>query len=238
MNHRVFGILTAREGSKSVRNKNIIDVDGMPLFYHNVLEANKTKNIEKLYITTNSEFIKNYDTSYEVIARPEYLCTDDASHHETMIHAIEAIEKKENCKADIVVILLGNANGATAYDLDKSIEILKSNNQFDSVLSISEFNMFNPFRAYRVDDNGLLDTIMSQEQIIKTSVNRNINDKKSAGNCYFFNGAFMVCRRDSILKKEGKLPFPWLGNNIYPYVMDVVMELDAPWQVFYMNKRV
>jgi N-acylneuraminate cytidylyltransferase len=235
--HRIFGLLTARDGSKSVVNKNIMDINGKPLFFHNVEAAKDSKYIERLYVSTDSDFIKNFSSDYCVIDRPYELCTDNASHHDTMIHGINEIEIRERCNVDIIVILLGNANGAKTYMIDESIEILLHNPEIDSILSVSEFNMFNPFRAFKIKEDGLLDTIVEQDFIEKSSIISNINDKKSAGNCYFFNGSFMVCRKDAIMKKCGKFPFLWLGNRIQPYHMDVSMEIDAPWQVLFINRE-
>ena len=97
----IVALQTARAGSKSVPNKNITDVGGHPLFYHNIVSCLGAKSIEKVFISTNCEFIKNYElpNGIEIIHRPDHLCGDDSSHKETMKHGIEArlcIQKKKN----------------------------------------------------------------------------------------------------------------------------------------------
>ena len=37
---------------------------------------------------------------------------------------------------------------------------------------------------------------LDQKEIERTSILKNINDKKSAGNVYFANGSFFICKRD------------------------------------------
>ena len=233
MNPRIFALLTARAGSKSIPDKNIMQCHGMPLFFWNVLAAEQSELIEKTFISTDSQFIKTYSSKYEVIDRPEDLCQDTSSHHETIIHGIEQIEEREKCRCDIVVVLLGNANGATADDIDYSILRLMDIEEIDSVLSVSEFNMFNPFRAFK-KTGMLLETVVPQNIIMENSTGL-VNNKDAAGNCYFFNGAFMTCRRDVVFRRKGKAPFAWLGDNIAAHYMDTTMEIDAPWQLSFLK---
>ena len=113
--------------------------------------------------------------------------------------------------------------------IDRAVEFLIDHPEYDSVQTVSEFNMFNPFRSFVVKNNEL-ETYMDQEKIADATVLKNINDKKSAGDIYFANGSFFICRRDILMKKIGKLPFPWLGNKIKPWIQPVTMEIDAYWQ--------
>ena len=134
---RVFALQTARAGSKSVVDKNVMPVAGLPLFLHNVTSAIASKEIEGIYVSTDSEYILDYGIEnhmeYKTIARPPALCTDDASHLQAIRHGLEQIEQREGCVVDILVILLGNSNGATSHDLDIAIEQLISNEGADSV---------------------------------------------------------------------------------------------------------
>ena len=77
---------------------------------------------------------------------------------------------------------------------------------------------------------GFLKTYMDQDRISSGTKIRNVNDKNSAGDIYFANGSFFICRRDILMKKEGFLPFPWLGFKIKPWIQEVTMEIDAYWQ--------
>lgn len=223
---------TARKNSKSVKDKNILKHRGKPFYMHNIDYAKKCKQIDDIYVTTDSDFIIEHAavSGYKVIERPEYLSGDNSSHQETIMHGISNIESEHGKKLDIVVILLGNNVGAFTEDLDTAINTLIEKPEFDSVISVSEYNMFNPFRAYEIKD-GLLDTVVEQDFIQNKRNNHNVNDKKSAGDIYFFNGSFWVCRRNIIEQNDGLLPFPWLGRRIYPLIQKDIMEVDAPWQL-------
>lgn len=227
----VVAIQTARGGSKSVPGKNEMLINGKPLFLHNIDYALAAKEIDAVYMTTDID-VKNFSESrdFGVIERPNSLQGDDASHHETMVHALSEIEKERGKKIDIVVVLLGNNLSATSQDLDLAIQKLKSSPELDSVMSVSEFDMFNPFRAYK-ESEGMLTTIVEQDFIAESAVKLNVNDKAAAGKIFFFNGSFWVMKREALVEGNGLLPFPWLGKKIAPFYQEVTMEIDAPWQV-------
>jgi len=232
----IYALQTARAGSKSVPNKNILEISGHPLYLHNILHAKKSNYINDTFVSTDCSFIvdnsKKHD--YKIIKRPAELCTDTASHHEAIKHGLLKIEENIGEKVDILIVLLGNTMTAYPKQMDHAIDWMLENDEIDSVQSISEFNMFNPFRALEITENGNLRTIMKQQDIKKRALLDNINDKNSAGNVYYSNGSFQVCRRRAIMG-TGQLPFTWLGYRIIPYVQDVCMEIDSKWQLRFLK---
>ena len=110
----VYALKTARAGSKSVISKNTMLFDNKPLFQHPVEKALQSKTIKQVYISTDIELIKENPArlNYKVIDRPAYLCGDESSHHDVMIHGVERIEDIENERVDILVVLLGNSLGS------------------------------------------------------------------------------------------------------------------------------
>jgi len=227
----IYALQTARAGSKSVKSKNTMYFDDKPLFQHPVEKALTSKLIKHVYISTDIYLIKRNSDNlpYKIIPRPEDLAGDNSSHHDVMIHGLTEIERMEREDVDILVILLGNSLGAEGTELDKAIQFLIENPEYDSVQSVSEFNMFNPFRAFTIEDD-LLKTYMKQSVISRGTKIDNVNDKNSAGDIYFANGSFFICRKDVLMKRQGLLPFPWLGHKIKPWVQAVTMEIDAYWQ--------
>jgi N-acylneuraminate cytidylyltransferase len=228
----IVSIQTARKGSKSVIDKNIIDVGGKRLFLHSIDIVSKSSYVSQTFVSTDCPVIKTYSKSnnFTVIDRPDYLASDDSSHHETMIHAILAAELATKKKIDLIVFLLGNTICAPAKDIDLCIEKMLSDKSIDSVQSVSKFNMFNPYRAHTINKNGMLKTVVGSSHI------KSSNDKDAAGNIWFNNGSFFICRRDTVLSKKGASPFPWLGHNILPFQEDIKMEVDAKWQLEWLQK--
>jgi len=224
----IFALQTARNDSKSIKNKNILNIRGKPCYKWNLEYAKKCSDIDKVYISTDIPSIITKEQN--VIKRPKHLCTDQASHYDTIMHGLQQIENIEKTHVDILIILLGNNVGALTEDLTAGINYIKYN-KCDSCISVGAYNMYNPYRAYKINSNYLLETIVPQHIIRKTNV-KQTNNKDAFGNVYFFNGSFWICRRETLIANNGLLPFPWLGKKIKPIVQkDTIMELDAPWQI-------
>ena len=215
-------IQTARKGSKSVKNKNKLIVNGKPCYRHNIDYCKESKFVNEIFISTDDEDIMKSKDCY-IIQRPKELSGDTASHKDVIIHALETIESTISKKVDMLVVILGNNVSCKTEDLDSAIQSLIDSPSYDSVQSVSKYNMFNPYRALRISDGKL-------EPEVEKNINFK-NDKNSYGNFYFFNGSFWVIRRDSSFKENQTPPFEWLGEKIMPFVQEEgVMEIDANWQ--------
>jgi CMP-N-acetylneuraminic acid synthetase len=224
----IAALQTVRMGSKSVPNKNLTLIDDSPLWSYNAMYARECKLITDLYIST--DILSIHKSGYKTIKRPENLCGDDASHYDVILHGLQNIDQRMHCEVEILVILLGNNNGAYEPDLTCAIKSLINNPKADSIMSVGKYNMFNPYRAYKYS-KGYADTYVDQKTT-KKATKANHNDKNAYGDAYFFNGSFWICRREAIIKNNGLLPFPWLGKKILMYEQEPdIMEIDAFWQI-------
>ena len=56
--NKILAITLARGGSKGVKNKNIININGKPLISYTIKEANKSNYIDRYIVSTDSELIR------------------------------------------------------------------------------------------------------------------------------------------------------------------------------------
>lgn len=234
---KIAVLLTARAGSKSVPNKNLYRLNNIPLYLYNVSYAIECNTIQRIYISTDSEEIindcrKSKHDKLKLIVRPAALCQDDSSHYDTIIHGLNEIEKIEG-QLDMLVVLLGNAPHAYPEDLTKAIQgLITCSKSYDSCMSVSKMNMFNPFRAVHQLENGSVVPVVNPKIANFLANRKNQNDKDCFGDIYFFNGGFWICKRETLLKNDGEFVFPWLGKRIMPYFQpDGLQEVDAEWQL-------
>jgi CMP-N-acetylneuraminic acid synthetase len=244
----IAALQTARAGSKSVPNKNLMMYKGMPLFKHNLMHVINSTHVHNLYVSTDSKEIMkeckstrntlsrslgfNPTNAIHVIKRPAKLCKDESSHYDTILHGLKYIERKQKSKVDLLVVLLGNTPHAYTEDLDAALECFTNNwHDFDSCQSVGKFNMFNPQRAFNLRRDGTLVPVVGacREHFLKRK--KNINDKDAFGDIYFFNGSFWIIKRETLLKNEGRGVFSWLGNRVMPWEQNsTYQEIDAEWQ--------
>lgn len=92
----VLGLIPARGGSKGVPNKNIKLINGKPLIVWTIEKAKKSRLIDKIVVSTDSEEIAKIarDNGVEVLKRPDELATDTASTQDVMKHALQNYNAK------------------------------------------------------------------------------------------------------------------------------------------------
>src|SRR3984957_9080822 len=77
---RVFAVIPARGGSKSVPGKNIRSLGGKPLLAWSIEVARQVSEIDRIIVSTDNAEIASVGRAYgaEVYARPPHLATDEA----------------------------------------------------------------------------------------------------------------------------------------------------------------
>lgn len=227
---KCVAIQTARHGSVGVPNKNIMQFHGKPMFTYPLTAAIESRKVEDVWVTTDDPFIIEWCHAQKlptnIIERPDYLSTSEASHQDVIIHALEHIKERY----EYVVLLLGNSIFTRSEDIDNAISILDDNPEASSVLSVMELNMFNPHRAFNEKDGRLV-------PFVSRNMPKNSNDRNAFPSTYFFNGSFCLCRYETILEREFRMPYSWIGNNPVAFKQDFGMELDASWQIPLMRNE-
>lgn len=124
----ILGLIPARGGSKGVPNKNIKMIHGKPLIVWTIESAQKSKLLDKIIVSTDSEEIARTakEAGVEVLKRPSYLATDTASTQDVMVHALQ------NYPADTLVLLQPTSPCRRLGLIDECIQEYLDNN-YDSL---------------------------------------------------------------------------------------------------------
>ena len=135
---KVICIICARGGSKGLKNKNILKVNGLPLIAYPIIQAKKSKTIGTVLVTTDSNKIANIAKKYGAIVpflRPKNLAKDNSTTEETLQHALINYEKILKYKFDIAVYLSASDFFRKKGWIDQSVKILLKNKNLESVFS-------------------------------------------------------------------------------------------------------
>lgn len=241
--YNIVSLQTARAGSKSVPDKNILNYLDKPMFQHNLEGSLNCGLISKTYVSTDSKnIIERCGNTPQlkgvnIIRRPSDLCKDSSSHYDAILHGLQHIEKDMGEPVDIIVILLGNTPHANCEDLTSAItQFCDKYNDFDSCQSVGKFNMFNPFRAFFGLGDGSIAPIVEHKIAKFLSNRKNMNDKDAFGDIYYFNGSFWIIKKNVFLVNDGKSVFSWLGDKILPFEQQsLYQEIDSDWQYKLLN---
>ena len=132
---KIAALIPARGGSKGIKNKNIIDLNGMPLLAYSITAALKSK-VNEVWVSTDSNKIKIVAELYgaKVIDRPEELATDDASTESVIQHFLE---KRKNIH--VVVLVQPTSPMILPLDIDAGIDkFIKG--KYNTLFSASKTN--------------------------------------------------------------------------------------------------
>lgn len=151
---RAICIIPARSGSKRIKDKNIIDFEGMPLIAYTILAAIESKQFEKVYVATDSEIIAQIATKYG--AEVPFLRTEDADDFTPIsiatINFYKRIQSITSESYDVVCQAMANCPLRGADDFVNAIDEYSKGNS-ESLISGFHYGMFNPWWAYRMDEN-------------------------------------------------------------------------------------
>lgn len=225
----IAGLLVGKDLSLGFPGKHEREVLGRSLVEYPLLAARYSKLIEKLFISTDSSFISEIGRRYEgiILERPKRLATPDALLEDALVFAYEQMSAHVSEPIDMVALLFGNSPMVSSAMIDRGIEILRENAQFDSVFSVAKFNMFAPTRAHKIDSENIVQPFVDIGSLGNVS---SIRD--SQGDCYFCTLQVQIMSaRCFTHMHEGQLPYRWMGRKSYAMKTDIGFDIDYEWQI-------
>jgi N-acylneuraminate cytidylyltransferase len=131
-----IAFIPVRCGSKSIPYKNIKEFCGKPLVYWNLEALQNSKKIDKIFVATDCEEIKNVVNSFNfskvVIYNRDSKNANDTASTESVI--LEFISKQTFNDKDLFLLVQATSPLTQTKDFDKALETLK-NSKADSLLT-------------------------------------------------------------------------------------------------------
>ena len=120
INKNTIAIILARGGSKGIPKKNIKSFLGKPLLAWTVMQAKISKNISKVYLSSDSNVILKIGKKYGAIPikRPKVISGDKAKSEEAVLHLLNKLDYSP----DGVVMLEPTAPLRLPNDIDNCIK--------------------------------------------------------------------------------------------------------------------
>lgn len=206
-----IAFIPVRGGSKSIPLKNIRKIAGRPLVYWTTKAASECKQIDKVYVATDSDIIKTVVEEFkldkvEVIGRSADTASDTATTESAML------EFAEQYTFDNIVLVQATSPLIQAEDLERGFDIFKQQDT-DSVLSVVRQKRFH----WAVDKKGLASP---------TNYDVFHRPRRQEFDGYLVeNGAFYITGRKELLESRNRV-----SGNIRVCEMDesTYFEIDEP----------
>jgi len=193
---KILGIIPARAGSKSIKNKNISNLGGKPLIAYTI-EAVKKSNLINFVVSSDSNKILDISKKYgakNLILRPKKYAQDKTRSVFLFKYLRKQFEK--NFKFDAIMILQPTSPLRTHTDINRAIKLFK-NNKCDSVISVASVGGIHPARMkYLNKKKYIIDPEFSEK---KEGQNRQELKK-----IYIKNGAIYLFKKDNLNKNSIK----------------------------------
>ena len=183
--------IPVRGGSKSIPLKNIKEIAGKPLIYWTVKAANDCEEIDRIYVATDSEQIRNVVENFKlekvcVIGRSEESASDTASTESAMI------EFSQKITYDNIILIQATSPLLTCDDISRGFKEFYREGT-DSVLSVVRQKRFN----WGINGEGY--AIPQNYDFLK-------RPRRQEFNGYWVeNGAFYITSRKSFTKSRCRI---------------------------------
>ncbi len=226
----IASVIFGRGGSKGLPGKNTMELLNKIVMEYPLMACKDSNLVDKMYVSTDSDDIAEVAKKYncEYIRRPDYLSDDGALLQDAIVHAAQEI-KNINANLKYLIITMCNAPNITVEAVNKGIKMLDDNNEYDSVITVGNYDMFAPERARTPDENGFLQPYVPFE-----AFNEEVTcDRKSHKPTFFADGGMTIVRAECLEDiSKNLLPFQWMGKNIgYVEQLPGGGDIDYPWQI-------
>jgi len=223
-NKTFLAIIPARGGSKGLPGKNIKNLCGKPLIAWTIEKALKSKYLDEVIVSTDSEEIAKVAKQYGAnvpFLRPAELATDTATTFSVIEHTVSFYKEKLNKEFDYIVLLEPTSPLREDDDIDLAIEKLLNSNA-KSIVGISKTESQNPAFLVLLDENGFLRGYEDK--------NMKVLRRQDIKEVYFFEGSIYISKTDALLSKKtfyhnktiGYITPKWKSleiDDIYDFIM-------------------
>ena len=207
---------------KVFQKKNIVLINSLPLIAYSIYIATKSKYINNIYVSTDSEEIAEISRFYGAntpCLRPSYLASDKANDKQVFSHFFEESRKLNFPLSNDVVHLRPTSPERDVEKIDKAILEFISDKKCTSMRSAHESDL-HPHKWFNMKDGNFIPIIQSISDIEVTNMPR-----QSFPKVYIPNGYIDIVRF-STLKFNGKFHGDKIKSFITKKVIDIDNEVD------------
>lgn len=241
----ILALMIGRAGSTGFPKKNIKKVLGRRLCEYPLMACKNSRYIDKIFVSTDCPVIAKTSKKYgsNLIKRPKTLADSKALGEDVFRHAYFEIKKNKNIgnkNIEFLVLLMANAPTITGKLIDKGINILRKNKNFDSAVTTSVYNMWSPLRARKLKKDKSLHPFVPFENFGNP---KTLNcDRDSQGDVHYADMSVSIVRPRCLENlKEGLLPQKWMGKKIASISSSGGCDVDYEWQMpmveFWLKKN-
>jgi CMP-N,N'-diacetyllegionaminic acid synthase len=216
-------IIPARGGSKSIPNKNIVELGGLPLVAHTIIACKNSGLIP--VVSTEDANIAKISASYgaTILDRPAHLSSDIATDHGFLKHFFDNYQVNE-------AFFMRPTSPLRDPEVVKSVMDFYYNSsvEFTGLRTVHESRR-SPYKMFKIDNDGIASGLFEDFNGIKNYTNL---PRQTFPLAYEPNGYCDIVLRETV---EAGLVY---GDIIYCYQSPFIIDIDEPFDLVLARQEV
>ena len=226
MGNRI-AIIPIRSGSKGLKDKNILPLNGKPLVAWTIESALASNVFDKVFVSTDSEYYAEIAKEYGADAstlRSRENASDSAGSWD-VVKEVLCYWRKHGVTYDEIMLLQATSPLRNSLDIIHSVEIMKEKNA-ESVLSVTEMN-HSPLWSNTIPESLEINDFIQEEYDVP---------RQQLPKYYSLNGAIYLIKRSELEKEK------MFHEKCFAYIMppnrsiDIDTSLDFKLAELYMKE--
>lgn len=220
---KILAIIPARGGSKGLPGKNIRPLAGKPLIGWTLESAKKSKYLDEIFVSTDSQEIADVAKSFGVNVpelRPAELASDTATSASVVLYTIDFF-RKQGKYFDYTILLEPTSPMRKEDDIDNAIALACEHPQKAGVVSLGEVHMEHPSIVKKISQDSIIEPYVEAQKVTR---------RQQLDKAYFPYGVVYLVRTDYFEKTQifyGKDSLPYLIERWQCYEVDDIYDFTA-----------
>lgn len=190
--NKIIAFIPAKKNSQGLKNKNIKKINGIPLFEIATLSANKSKFIDEIYLSSDSDLILRRANKLKIntIKRKKSLCKNNTPAEAVILDFIKNYLIKESNEDYIIIYLQPTSPFRSDQHIDAAIKLFLKN-KYRTLISINENKNF--YKSFRLKNN-ITNSFFDTKYVTK--------NRQDLEKIYSPNGAIYIFYVNDFLKNK------------------------------------
>lgn len=230
----ICAVIPARSGSKSIKNKNIINLCGHPILAYSIDIAVKSKIFDKVIFSSDAKKYLNIAKKYN----PDYLhkrskknSSSLATDLDYLTEILDYLKYEHSYKPDLIALLRADNPTRNMKELVRAIKFFKKNYKKYSSLRSVNLTSENSYKTFTVSNYKLKTLISNSFNVEKSNI-----PKQLLKNTYAANGFLDIIKTNQIQKNHLH------GNKVYAlkvknFSLDIDNQDDLQYSKFLINQK-
>ena len=188
--------ICARSGSKGVKNKNVLNLAGIPLIAHSLIQAKESKLFDAIAVSSDSPEILKIAEKWgadHLVQRPNELATDIAAKLPAIQHCARSAETKNGKTYDVFVDLDATSPLRLPEDIKRAVSLLEEM-KVSNVITGAPARRSPYFNLVEIDEQGVVR--------ISKSLSSTVVRRQDSPPCFDMNASIYVWDRKTFFGKH------------------------------------